>query len=89
MASWKGKGVIACKDLRSIAGTLLWLVGIVPRVCWEVSILYAVVALVESDAKQGLEAARARAGLVAVKRNRVAGLWLLDPEWLVVADASP
>ena len=38
----------------------------VPRVCWEVSILYAVVALVESGAKQGLEAARARAGLVAV-----------------------
>ena len=51
MKEWKGKGVIAFRGP--------WTAGIIPRMRWLVSILYAVVASVEADEKAGLEASRA------------------------------
>ena len=42
MKEWKGKGMIAFRDLRSTTGRLLWVAGVVPRIRWIVSILYAV-----------------------------------------------
>ena len=60
MKEWKGRGMIAFRDLRATTGKLSWIAGIVPRIRWTVSILYAVVALVEADNKSGAELAQLR-----------------------------
>ena len=84
MKEWKGKGMIPFRDLRSTTGRLSWVAGIVPRIRWIVSILYAVVASVEGDSRSGAEAARAahrkdsrpKVGLVPVKRIEMPRSWL-------------
>ena len=84
LAAWKGKGMIAFRDLRATTGKLSWMAGIIPRIRWVVSIMYAVVASVESDIKTGVEKARASArtdkrikeGLVAVKNIELPRIWL-------------
>ena len=113
MDPFRGQGF---RDLRSTAGKLSWLAGVVPRMRWLVSILYAVVASVEADNRTGAEMPRAasrsekrpKVGLVPVKRIELPRSWLQSfleksqlwlvrkeplikrqPEFLVVADASP
>ena len=51
--------MISLRDLRATTGRLSWLAGILPRCRWAVSILYAVVAAAEKDARDGTEEARA------------------------------
>ena len=76
--------MVAFRDLRATTGKLSWMAGIIPRIRWVVSIMYAVVSSVESDMKTGVEKARASAradkrikeGLVAVKRIELPRLWL-------------
>ncbi|CAE7212170.1 unnamed protein product [Symbiodinium sp. CCMP2592] len=55
---WKGKGMISLRELRATTGRLSWVAGIVPRLRWAVSILYAVVADVEAAEAKGTEADR-------------------------------
>ena len=58
MRSWE-KGMISLRDLRATTGRFSWLAGILPRCRWTVAILYAIVASVEKDAREGVEEARA------------------------------
>jgi hypothetical protein len=58
LKSWE-TGMISLRDLRATTGRLSWLAGILPRCRWAVSILYAVVAAAEKDARDGTEEARA------------------------------
>ena len=72
--------------LRATTGRLSWIAGIVPRVRWAVTVLYAVVASAEADALSGAEArraqgradSRAKDWLVPVKRFELARGWLED-----------
>ena len=59
MRVWKGKGMISLRELRATTGKLSWVAGIVRRLRWAVSILYAVVADVEAAETKGTEMERA------------------------------
>ena len=84
LLAWKGKGMISLRDLRATTGKLSWVAGIVPRLRWAVSILYAVVADVEATESKGIEVERTmrrsdqrpKLGLVPVKRFELARSWL-------------
>ena len=81
---WKSKGMIPLRDLRSLAGKLSWVAGVIPRIRWTVAIFYAVLSTAEREEQEGIEAARAakredkreKKGLVAVKRLGIARAWL-------------
>ena len=85
LEKWEDKGMIPLKELRRTTGKLSWMAGIIPRMRWTVSVLYAVLADAERDEKQGKEEERAekrgdkrvKRGLVAVKRLGVAREWLI------------
>ena len=85
MSTWKG--VVSMKTLRKVTGRLSWLAGVLPRCRWAVSILYAVVASVERDAKSGAEAERAKkrphdsrdkSGLAPLTRIDLPRQWFLE-----------
>ena len=40
--SWSSKGYAALKSLRSVAGRMSWVAGVLPRTRWTVSVLYAI-----------------------------------------------
>lgn len=72
--------MVGVKSLKSTTGKLSWIVGIIPRCRWAVSILYGVIANHERDVASGAEARRAasredtrdKSGLVPAKRMRLA-----------------
>ena len=71
MKEWKGKGMIAFRDLRATTGKLSWMAGIVPRMRWCRSCMPW--ASVEADMASGTRAAgrpdkRPKVGLVPAKR---------------------
>ena len=84
--AWKNKGMVGFRELRATTGRLSWIAGIVPRVRWAVTVLYAVVTSAEADALSGAEArraqgradSRAKDWLVPVKRFELARGWLED-----------
>ena len=84
LVQWKSKGMIPLRDLRSLAGKLSWVAGVIPRIRWTVAIFYAVLSTAEREEQEGIEAARAakredkreKKGLVAVKRLGIARAWL-------------
>ena len=86
LEEWKTRGMIGLRELRQVLGKLAWIAGIVPRMRWAISSMYALVADAEQDLKEGKEELRARnregdnrskAGLVHVKRLGSAHPWLL------------
>ena len=85
LATWVTKGMIPQKDLRSTAGRLSWIAGILPHMRWAVSAMYAALADAERDDASGAEVARAagradhrpKQGLIAVKRFGASLSWLL------------
>lgn len=86
MKDWEGAGMIGLKELRATTGKLSWVAGILPRMRWAVSIMYAVVAAAERDAKSGAEEERAakrprdsrpKPDLVAVARFELPRAWLM------------
>jgi hypothetical protein len=86
MKDWEGAGMIGLKELRATTGKLSWVAGILPRMRWAVSIMYAVVASAERDAKTGAEEERAakrakdnrpKPDLVAVARFELPRAWLM------------
>lgn len=85
MREWQGTGMIGLKELRAVTGKLSWVAGILPRMRWAVSIMYAVVAAAERDAKSGAEEERAakrrdsrpKPDLVAVSRFELPRAWLM------------
>ena len=52
--------MIPFRELRAVTGKLSWVAGTIPRMRWVVSIMYAVVASVDKDAKSGVEVQRAK-----------------------------
>lgn len=83
LANWTGKGMVPTKELRAFLGKLSWIAGIVPRLRWTVTALYAVLTKVLQEEGQEEERAKKRAkdqrpkvGLVAVKRMGTALPWL-------------
>eukprot|EP00435_Cladocopium_sp_Y103_P057196 s804_g19.t1 len=83
MGAWAGRGMIPTKDLRSFLGKLVWVSGIVPRLRWTVTALYAVLTKALQEDKTEAERAARRAhdqrpkiGLVAVKGLGTALPWL-------------
>lgn len=75
LAAWTGKGMISTKELRSFVGKLAWVAGIIPRLRWTVTAMYAVLtkalkdeATEEARAQKRTGDQRSKVGLVAVKR---------------------
>ena len=85
LLDWESKGMISLKSLRRTTGKLSWMAGIIPRMRWAVSVMYAVLADAERDEKAGKEEERAnkradtrrKRGLVAVKRLGATRAWLV------------
>ena len=83
---WKHRGMIGLRELRSVLGKLAWIAGIVPRMRWAISSMYALLADAEQDEEMGREEKRAKKregdtrvkkGLVHVKRLGSAHPWLI------------
>ena len=90
------------KELRATTGRLSWVGGVLPRLRWTVNVLYATLAQVERDQKDGMEERRAAAredtrsktGLFPIKRLGGVHHWLLklfeNPVSMgIITDASP
>ena len=86
LESWKDKGMISVRHLRSVTGKASWMAGILPRWRWIVSIMYAVLASHDCDVKSGAERRRAqrrdddrvKEHLIPVKRVELPRLFLLE-----------
>ena len=87
-------GMVPLREVRAITGKLSWLAGVLTRARWAVSILYAIIADVENDIRQGLEKERAakredkreKPALVPVKRMELPRAWFIrllgcDEQW--------
>ena len=77
---WEGKGMVAVKDLRSLAGKVAWLSGIIVRARWCTAILYAVLAAVEKEEAAGARSrdGRVKKGLVHTSRLELPRRWLIQ-----------
>ena len=73
------KGYAPLKELRTVAGKLSWMGGVLPRCRWTTSVCYAVLTqeLREGDEGEARRSSRSRPGLFAVKRLEMARRWLL------------
>lgn len=58
LQAWKDKGMAPVKELRSAAGKLSWLAGILPRARWVVAIFYSTLRHHEADLEEGKEEER-------------------------------
>ena len=58
LQGWKDKGMAPVKELRSAAGKLSWLAGILPRARWVVAIFYSTLRHHEADLVEGKEEER-------------------------------
>ena len=65
------------------------IVGIVPRIRWAVTVLYAVVASVDMDARTGAEARRAEKRQDSRTKDCLVPVRRILQKFMVVADASP
>eukprot|EP00435_Cladocopium_sp_Y103_P052211 s157_g16.t1 len=85
LRSWIRAGMAPIKELKSTTGKLSWIGGILPRLRWTVSVMYATLRDVEKEQREGLEDiraatredARSKKGLFPVKRLGGVHLWLL------------
>ena len=85
LKGWKKGGMASTKDLRTLTGRMSWIAGVLPRLRWTVNVLYATLAEVEKDEKDGTASRRAKArgdprekpGLFHVKRLGGIQFWLL------------
>jgi hypothetical protein len=85
LKGWLSKGMVSHRELRSTTGKLSWVAGILPRLRWAVSVLFAVLKDAEEDERTGAEEERAqhradkrpKYGLVAVKRFGGTIRWIL------------
>ena len=80
LKSWHGRGMVASKELRSVAGRTSWLAGVLPRSRWVVSVFYATLMDADREERRQREegsATRDKSGLFYVKRLESARLWLV------------
>eukprot|EP00435_Cladocopium_sp_Y103_P073963 s637_g46.t1 len=95
LADWEKRGMIPTRALRSFVGRLSWIAGIIPRIRWTVTVMYAVLtaALKEEEteperAKKRTGDQRSKIGLVATKRLGITVPWLRTlfekPELLLI-----
>ena len=73
LKGWANKGYVALKALRSIAGRMSWVAGVLPRTRWTVSVLYAVLTSEEQETK----ASSKLQGMFPVKRLEQTRLWII------------
>lgn len=90
LKGWQGRGMVATKELRSVAGRTSWLAGVLPRSRWVVSVFYAT--LKDADREEHRQrdegsSVRDKPGLFYVKRLERARLWLV--EYLQAAEKRP
>lgn len=78
LRDWGSKGYVALKELRSMAGRLSWVGGVLPRARWTVSVLYAVLKSEMGKDKEIIAGRRAPHSMFAVKRLEQARLWLVS-----------
>ena len=79
LKSWSSKGYVPLKDLRSLAGRLSWVGGVLPRARWTVSVMYAVLKTeLEKSHDHSSSSRRAPKAMFAVKRLEQARLWLIS-----------
>ena len=85
LQTWTGGGMGTVKEPRATTGRLSWVGGVLPRLRWTVNVLYATLAQVERDQRDGTEERRAaaredsrsKAGLFPIKRLGGVHHWLL------------
>eukprot|EP00435_Cladocopium_sp_Y103_P030488 s2244_g7.t1 len=85
LKGWMTRGMVSHRELRSTTGRLSWICGILPRLRWTASVLFAVLRDAEEDERSGAEESRAsrrpdtrpKLGLVAVKRFGATLKWLI------------
>ena len=78
LVDWGQRGYIAIRDLRSMAGRLSWVAGVLPRSRWTVTVVYAVMKAAEMEKMESEKGdRRAPKNMVAVKRFELARKWLV------------
>eukprot|EP00435_Cladocopium_sp_Y103_P055471 s826_g18.t1 len=83
LESWSRKGMVPLRDVRSVAGKLSWICGIIVRARWCVNILYAVISQTMADAKlevtraQKRDDTRPKPNMVAVSRVELPRQWFI------------
>ena len=86
LKEWKGKGMAPVKQLRSAAGKLSWLAGVLPRARWVVSTFYATLKHHEADVVEGREEVRRqqredprkKEHLFHIRRLEQARVWMVS-----------
>ena len=86
LLSLSGQSMVGIRRLRTVTGRLSWAAGVLPRMRWAVSILYAVLASFERDVLSGAEEARrlrrsdqrSKETLLPTKRLGLALRWLIS-----------
>ena len=78
LVDWGQRGYIAIRDLRSMAGRLSWVAGVLPRSRWTVTVVYAVMKAAETEKMESEKGdRRAPKNMVAVRRFELARKWLV------------
>lgn len=77
LQGWASKGYVALKALRTVAGRMSWVAGVLPRTRWTVAVLYAVLTSEEQESKGGGRVGSKVQGMFPVKRLEQTRLWII------------
>ena len=72
LKDWSTRGYVPVKELRSLAGRMSWVAGVLPRSRWTVAVLYAVL---KDEDRPGRDKG-GKTGLFPVKRMEQTRVWL-------------
>lgn len=81
LKAWQGRGMVATKELRSVAGHTSWLAGVLPPTRWVVSVFYATLKDADREERRQRDEGsqlREKPGLFYVKRLEGARIWLVE-----------
>ena len=90
LKAWQGRGMVATKELRSVAGRTSWLAGVLPPTRWVVSVFYATLKDADREERRQRDEGsqlREKPGLFYVKRLEGARIWLV--EYMEAAGRKP
>ena len=77
LQGWASKGYVALKALRTVAGRMSWVAGVLPRTRWTVAVLYAVLTSEEQESKGEGRVGSKVQGMFPVKRLEQTRLWII------------
>ena len=72
LKDWANRGYVPVRELRSMAGRMSWVAGVLPRTRWTVAVLYAVL----KDEDRPARDKGGKQGLFPVKRMEQTRVWL-------------